>query len=101
MHSNKESWKYIQKYIQSEFNVKPDVHNILFLIGVQELEYGFQQLDQAAKTKVINFASIYIMNFLNDEDKKILKNNVSEENFYKEEVYKKGIINYFKSKKIL
>ena len=101
MNDNDRDWEFIEKYIQNQFNIKPDVHNILFLVGVQELGYGFQQLDQAAKTKVINFASMYIMNYLNEEEKKILKNSNSDENCYKEETYKTGIINYFKSKKII
>ncbi len=94
-------WNSIQKYIQSQFNLNPDVYNILFLIGVQELGYGFQQLDQTTKTKVINFATMYIMNYLEEKDKKALKNQGYEDEYYEEEIYKTGIINYFKSKKIL
>jgi len=94
-------WKAIQNYIQSQFNLKPDVYNILFLIGVQELGYGFQQLDQTAKTKVINFASMYIMNYLDENDKEKLKHHGAEYEHYEEEIYKTAIINYFKSKKIL
>ncbi|MCF8335211.1 MAG: hypothetical protein K9H65_01285 [Bacteroidales bacterium] len=101
MQINESEWKSIQEYIQSQFNVKPDIHNILFLIGVQELGYGFQQLDQATKTKVINFASIYILNYVEKENKQIFKNQGDEENYYNEDIYKTGIINYFKSKKIL
>ncbi len=100
--NNKENvWKSIQEYIQSQFNIPPDVHNILFLIGVQEMGYGFQQLDQATKTKVINFASLYIMNFIKEEDKKNLKNQDPEKYVYEEEIYKTGIINYFEFKKII
>lgn len=94
-------WNSIQKYIQSQFNLNPDVYNILFLIGVQELGYGFQQLDQTTKTKVINFATMYIMNYIEEKDKKALKNQGYEDEYYEEEIYKTGIINYFKSKKIL
>jgi hypothetical protein len=98
--SMENDWKAIQKYIQSQFNIKPDVYNILFLIGVQELGYGFQQFDQTVKTKVINFASMYIMNYLDDKDKEGLKQHSGEDEHYEQEIYKKAIINYFKFKKI-
>lgn len=101
MDQKENNWKLIQKYIKNQFNIPPNVHNILFLIGIQELGYGFQHLDQAEKTKVINFASIYIMNFIDKKEKSYLKNQASEKDNYEEEIYKKGIINYFKTKKIL
>ena len=99
--NNEKAWKSVQEYIQKQFNVSPNIHNILFLIGVQEMGYGFVQLDQATKTKVINFASLYIMSYLDEEDKKSIKNQSSKDNYYEDEIYIKGIINYFKSEKII
>ena len=37
------------------------------------MEYGFSELDQDTKTKVINFASIYILNYLTEEDQNNLR----------------------------
>ena len=103
-----EDWKKIQNFIEKEFHVEPFIHNILFLIGVQELNYGFSKLDQDTKTKAMNFASMYILSFLKEEDKMFLKdkyrNKEKVENAEEEienEIYKKGIINYFRHKGII
>ena len=103
-----EDWKKIKDFVQREFHVEPHLHNILFLIGVQELDYGFSKLDQNSKTKVMNFASIYILSFLKEEDKTFLKNKyrnrqneVKAEEEIEKEIYRKGIINYFKHKGII
>ncbi|MGM0498175.1 MAG: hypothetical protein ACQESJ_09680 [Bacteroidota bacterium] len=88
--------------------MEPHIHNVLFLIGVQELDYGFSKLDQNTKTKVMNFASMYILSFLKEEDKNYLKTKYKDShNEHKaleeieKEIYKKGIINYFLIKGII
>ncbi|MFO8235128.1 MAG: hypothetical protein R6U04_06980 [Bacteroidales bacterium] len=100
-------WEQIENYIQNEFNVLPEVHNILFLIGIQELGYGFQKLDKDTKVKVINFASIFVLKYINDKDIAHIKNNFPDryekdyETKYEEEIYKLAIIRYFREKNIL
>jgi hypothetical protein len=100
-----EDWTQIERFIEKEFHVEPLIHNILFLIGIQELGYGFNKLDHQTKTKVINFSSIYILNFLKDEEKKYLKdkyrNDKDGPDKIEEQLYKKGIINYFKNKGVI
>ena len=91
--------------IQQEFNLEPEIINFLFLIGVQELEYGFSELDQDTKTKVINFASMYILNYLEDEDQNNLKKHAETQDLKEDEIeeilYKRAIINYFKEKDLI
>jgi hypothetical protein len=94
-------WQKITAYLKSEFNLQASVHNALFLIGVNELGYGFEKLDQQLKTKVINFASIYIMNFLSEEDKNILAENSTDGEIEEDQIYKKAIVNYFTEKDII
>jgi hypothetical protein len=99
------SWKQVEEFIDKEFHVEPQIHNILYLIGIQELGYGFSKLDHQTKTKVINFASMYILNFLKEDEKNYLKDKYSKEkdgvNKIEEQLYKKAIINYFKNKGII
>ena len=103
-----DDWKKIKDFVEKEFHVEPHIHNVLFLIGVQELDYGFSKVDQDTKTQVMNFASMYILSFLKEEDKISLKNkyksakdkNRAEEEI-ENEIYKKGIINYFRDKGII
>jgi|GEM_PF-3584815 len=103
-----DEWKKIEDFVEKEFHVEPFIHNILFLIGVQELNYGFSKLDQDTKTKAMNFASMYILSFLKEEDKTFLKNKYKNnengekaEEEIEKEIYKKGIINYFSHKGII
>jgi len=103
-----DDWKKIEVFIEKEFHVEPQIHNILFLIGVQELNYGFNKLDQDSKTKAMNFASMYILSFLREEDKTFLKNKYKNsgneekaEEEIEKEIYRKGIINYFRNKGII
>ena len=44
---------------------------------------------------------MYIMNYLDENEKEKLKHHGGENEHYDEEIYKTAIINYFKSKKIL
>lgn len=62
--------------------------------------YGFTQLNQETKTKVFNFVSIYIMNYLNSEEKRMLSEPSGDEH-KKEEIYKYAIIRYFNAKNII
>mgnify|MGYP006278311579 CR=1 FL=1 len=98
-------WKQVEEFIEKEFHVEPQIHNVLFLIGVQELGYGFTKLDQQTKTKVMNFASMYILNFLNEDEKNYLKDKYRKEkdgaNKIEQQLYKKGIINYFNNKGVI
>jgi hypothetical protein len=98
-------WNKIKKLIKKDFYLEPLVHNILFIIGIQELNYGFEQLDSDTKTKVINFASMYILKFLNEEDRKKVRDKVNngtiKEEESEDEIYKQAIINYFESKEII
>ena len=98
-------WQQIKQFFRDEFQLEPEIHNILFMIGVQELGYGFQPLDKDTKTKVINFASIFLLNFIKEEDRKNVKQRVSEGSLSEEdsedEIYKTAITNYFKKKKII
>ena len=100
MLADEEYWKSIKNYIRDNFSVEPNVHTIIFLIGIRELGYGFIQLDQETKTKVINFASMFILKFISEQDKKYLQHPEVDED-YKERIYKQGIIRYFKSNQIL
>lgn len=100
-----DNWKKVEAFIEKEFHVEPQIHNILYLIGIQELDYGFSKLDQQTKTKVINFASMYILNFLKEEEKEHLKDKYRKEkngaDKIEEQLYKKGIINYFENKGVI
>ena len=101
MDEKRKYWRAIQQYIKSQFNTEPNVHNILFLIGIQELGYGFNQINQDTKTKVINFASLYIMSYMTEEEKNTIQQNGSDQDHFQDNIYKTAIINYFISKKIL
>lgn len=94
-------WKKIESHLKKNFNLNATVENALFLIGVNELGYGFEKLDQQLKTKVINFASIYIMNFLSEEDKNKLAENSTDGEIEEDQIYKKAIVNYFREKDII
>ncbi len=97
----KENWEKVKKYIKEEFNLNPEIHSILFLIGIQELNYGFKQLDKDTKVKVINFASIFVLKYLEEKDREKIKQNFhnlskTDETDYEEELYKLAIVRYFK-----
>jgi len=94
-------WNQIITYLKKSFKIEATVSNALFLIGVNELGYGFKKLDQQEKTKVINFASIYIMKFLSSQDKKKLAEASEDMNLAEDVIYKKAIINYFEYKGII
>ena len=94
-------WLSIQRYIRKQFGVEPEIYTIIFLIGVRELGYGFIQLDQETKTKVINFASMFLLKYIPEEDKKQLHDPGVDEDYKASRIYRKGIINYFKTNKIL
>ena len=103
--SEYKDWIKISRFIQKEFNLNPEIINFLFLIGVQEMEYGFSELDQDTKTKVINFASIYILNYLTEEDQNNLREKTATSDLNEDELeemlYKRAIINYFKDKDLI
>jgi len=101
MDENQKYWHRIQVFVQERFGMKGDVWDIIYLIGIQELGYGFQQLDQAAKTKVINFASMYLMNFMDPHQRRELKREYEDEEELEEQFYRQAIIRYFTTKKIL
>ena len=106
MEKNESSyWQKIEEFFKKEFNLNPEIHNMLFMIGVRELGYGFQQLDQATKTKVINFASMFILKYVTESDRERVRKNVlkglTEEENSEEEIYKSAIINYFKEEAII
>ena len=95
-------WQRIRRYIREQFGMPGEVDDIVFLIGVREMGYGFQQLDQDTKTKVINFASIYLMNFMDSEARrKIQVEAEAQAKTEEEEIYKQAIINYFREKQII
>ncbi len=98
-------WNKIKRLIKKDFYLEPNVPNILFMIGLQELNYGFEQLDSDSKTKVINFVSMYILKFIHEDDRKKVKQKVTEglieEEETEEEIYKQAIINYFKAKELI
>jgi len=117
MEDKEKYWHKIQKFVRDQFGMPGEVYDIVFLIGVREMGYGFQQLDQDTKTKVFNFASIYLMNFMSGEERRKIKDEGKpavetggdEENKpsydaggdLEEVIYKQAIINYFREKKIL
>ena len=98
-------WSKLEYYFQEAFHLEPEIHNMLFMIGVQELGYGFQQLDKDTKTKVINFASMFILKYIDENDRKLIEETVERkalgERETEEEVYKLAIINYFREKEII
>ena len=101
-------WQKIRHFVRDKFGLPGEVYDIVFLVGVQELGYGFQQLDQETKTKVFNFASIYLMKYMDREQRRAIqiqaKSEAEEdeqEQYLEKEIYKQAIINYFKDKKIL
>lgn len=105
MDENEKYWQQIQQFVKEKFGLPGEVYDIVFLIGVRELGYGFQQLDQETKTKVFNFASIYLMNYMDQEQRKKIQDDVKamageDDDLLEESIYKQAIINYFKDKKI-
>jgi len=124
MEEKEKYWQQIRQYVRDRFGMPGEVYDIVFLIGVREMGYGFQQLDQDTKTKVFNFASIYLMNFMSGEERgRIIKPSAEADRNYtdrhcadgdcadgnwdkgdwdlEEQIYKQAIINYFREKKII
>ena len=97
----KQQWQQIQQYIRDSFHIEPEIHNILYLIGIQELGYGFNKLDKDNKTKVFNFVSLYMMRFLCHEEKTAIRKESLDEEDYETKLYKKAIINYFKQQHLI
>lgn len=106
MSTNKKAyWPEIVQFFKNEFHMEPEIHNILFMIGVQELGYGFQQLNKDTKTKVINFATLFIAKFIYEEDRDLIRDEISngtiKESDSEEKIYKLAVINYFREKEII
>ncbi len=101
MEDTEKYWKQIQELVQQQFRLPGEVYDVLFMVGVQELGYGFQQLDQETKTKVFNFASIYLMNYMDADQRRQIHERYPDEAEAEEQIYKQAIINYFKEKNIL
>ncbi|MBS3807083.1 MAG: hypothetical protein KGY60_06220 [Bacteroidales bacterium] len=110
MEDQEKYWQQIRQFVRDQFGMPGEVYDIVFLIGVREMGYGFQQLDQDTKTKVFNFASIYLMNFMSGEERKKIRSEnepLTEANGHidngdlEASIYKQAIINYFREKKIL
>src|SRR6056297_941364 len=82
MEEQEKYWQQIRQFVRDQFGMPGEVYDIVFLIGVREMGYGFQQLDQDTKTKVFNFASIYLMNFMSGEEQEKIRseNETSDEN---------------------
>ena len=100
MDEDQKYWQRIQSFVKERFGMKGDVYDIIYLVGVQELGYGFQQLDQAAKTKVINFASMYLMKFMDHDQRREIRSQYDDDEELEEQFYRKAIIRYFQSRKI-
>lgn len=98
-------WEKIAIFFKDEFHMEPEIHNILFMIGVQELGYGFQQLDKDTKTKVINFATIFISKYIEEQDRQHVKDQIEKGIIRPEdtedEIYRLAILKYFKEKEII
>lgn len=110
MENQEKYWQQIRQFVRDQFGMPGEVYDIVFLIGVREMGYGFQQLDQDTKTKVFNFASIYLMNFMSGEERKKIRseNERGDERHgdadngdLETSIYKQAIINYFREKKII
>jgi len=101
MDENQQYWQRVQQFVKERFGMKGDVYDIIYLIGIRELGYGFQQLDQAAKTKVINFAAMYLMNFMDHDQRLEISRRYEDDEELEEQFYRQAIIRYFKSKKLL
>ena len=102
MEEQEKYWQQIQQFVRDQFGMPGEVYDIVFLIGVREMDYGFQQLDQDTKTKVFNFASIYLMKYMSGEERqKIHVEAEAKDMEEEEEIYKQTIINYFREKKII
>ena len=102
MEEREKYWQQIRQYVRDRFGMPGGVYDIVFLIGVREMGYGFQQLDQDTKTKVFNFASIYLMNFMSGEERREIQIEAeAKAKAQEEEIYKQAIINYFREKKII
>lgn len=75
MNEREKYWQRIRQFVRTQFAMPGEVYQIVFLIGVRELGYGFQQLDQDTKTKVFNFAAIYLMNYMGREEREQIYSN--------------------------
>src|SRR6056297_2681270 len=99
MEEQEKYWQQIQQFVRDQCGMPGEVYDIVFLIGVREMGYGFQQLDQDTKTKVFNFASIYLMKFMEGEERrKIQIEAEAKAKAEEEEIYKQAIIKYFREK---
>jgi len=88
MEEKEKYWQQIRQYVRDRFGMPGEVYDIVFLIGVREMGYGFQQLDQDTKTKVFNFASIYLMNFMSGEERgRIIKPSAEADRNYTDRNY--------------
>mgnify|MGYP006299303485 FL=1 len=101
MEDDHKYWMRIRQFVQEEFGLPGNTWDILFMIGIRELGYGFTQLDQETKTKVFNFVSIYLMKFMDHEQRLQIQNNTDDLTEVEEKIYRQAIIHYFKSKQIL
>jgi calcineurin-like phosphoesterase len=54
--SQKTEWQLLQEKLADKFGMEPDLHNIIFLIGVQELGMGYKKFKKNEKIDVMHVA---------------------------------------------
>jgi len=54
--SNEEEWEILCSKLAQQFDRKPDLNGVLFLIGVQELGKGFRHFEKEEKQDLMHIA---------------------------------------------
>ncbi len=53
---NKTEWQLLLEILTEKFGMEPDLHSVLFLIGVQELGMGYKKFKKDEKINVLHIA---------------------------------------------
>ncbi len=52
----KSEWTILTETLAEKFGMEPDLHNIIFLVGVQELGMGYKKFKKDEKVNVMHIA---------------------------------------------
>ncbi|HKC66876.1 MAG TPA: hypothetical protein VKG26_01505 [Bacteroidia bacterium] len=56
MENKKSEWVLLQETLAAKFGMEPDLHAIIFLVGVQELGMGYKKFKKDDKVNVMHIA---------------------------------------------
>ena len=100
------TWENFCKWFENKFHFQPEMTNIFFLIGVQELKKGYKDFSRKEKLELIRLGKCKILSIMGylehtgfDNEKWPVwekKSNFTElEKHNEQKILKKGILAYF------